>query len=212
MLRYVREGNRRMKTIQYTKQDLRVISREIKEGRLIAFPTDTVYGLAASANNPMSYNKLIQAKGRPENKPFSLMVGTVDEIENVAVVGERERKLIQAFMPGAVTFIFNAIDDAFENHPEIKTIGIRMADDPWVQALILESGSLWLPSANLSGEATATSSDMVLEQLDGRIDGVVLGHSGGLESSSVIDLTQDEIRVLRPGAITLEMILGEMEK
>lgn len=202
-----------METIKYTRDDLEVISQEISKGRLIAFPTDTVYGLAASSNDVGNYQKLIDAKGRPENKPFSLMVGSLKDIEAIAELNDRDRSLIEKFMPGAITFIFKAKPDYFNGLPFIHTIGIRMADDPWVQELILKSGApLWLPSANLSGEPTATNSDMVLEQLNGRIDGVVLGQSGGLESSSVIDLTQDKIVVLREGAITLDMILGEIEQ
>lgn len=202
-----------MKTKKYSKEDIETISQEIKKGKMIAIPTDTVYGLAISSSDPQNYQKLVQAKGRPENKPFPLMVGTLSDIEAVAVVGPRERILIDAFMPGVVTFIFKAKPNVFEGLDHIRTIGIRMADDPWVQQLIQKSGApIWLPSANLSGEATATNSNMVLEQLEGRIDGVIIGQSKGLMSSSVIDLTQDEIVVLRPGEITLEMILEEVEE
>lgn len=202
-----------MKTQHYTRNDLDIISQEIKKGKLIALPTDTVYGLAASTNNPENYKKLILAKGRPENKPFPLMVGNLEEIERIAILSDRDRRLISKFMPGAVTFIFKAQSGVFNELPGIETIGIRMADDPWVQDLILKSGApIWLPSANVSGESTALSSDMVLEQLEGRIDGVVLGESGAKQSSSVIDLSNDTITVLREGKITLEMILGEIEK
>lgn len=202
-----------MKTKQYTKDDVELISQEIKKGKLIAIPTDTVYGLAASSNAAVNYRNLVQAKGRPESKPFPLMVASSEDIERIAILSDRDRKLISRFMPGAVTFIFKTKSDIFEGLTGVDTIGIRMADDPWVQDLITKSGApIWLPSANLSGESTALNSDMVLEQLEGRIDGVVLGVSGALESSSVVDLTKDTIEILRQGQITLDMILGEMEK
>lgn len=199
-------------TRKYIREDIELISQEIKKGNLIAIPTDTVYGLAASSNNALNVQKLVKAKGRPENKPFPLMVASEKDIEAVAILSDRERKLIKAFMPGAITFIFKAKPNIFEGQA-IETIGIRMADDPWVSKLIQLSGSpIWLPSANLSGEETALNSDMVLEQLEGRIEGVVIGKSGALQASTVADLTQDEIKILRPGNITLEMLLEEMEK
>lgn len=199
-------------TKKYIREDIEIISQEIKNGSLIAIPTDTVYGLAASSNDALNVQNLIKAKGRPENKPFPLMVASVQDIEAVAILTDKERKLIRAFMPGAITFIFKAKPNIFEGQT-IDTIGIRMADDPWVSQLIQLSGApIWLPSANLSGEVTALNSDMVLDQLEGRIDGVVVGQSGALQASTVADLTHDEIKILRPGNITLEMLLEEMEK
>lgn len=199
-----------MKTRHYSIKDKDLISQEIKDGKLIAIPTDTVYGLAASSNNSENYIKLVKAKGRPENKPFPLMVSNLEQIAAIAIIGERERHLIEKFMPGAVTFIFKRRPDVFEFLEGFDTIGIRMADDVWVQEVIEESGSpIWLPSANLSGLDTALNSDMVLEQLEGRIDGVVLGHSGAQESSSVFDLSKETITVLREGKLKLESILEE---
>lgn len=202
-----------METKEYRLDDKALISQEIKQGKLIAIPTDTVYGLAASSNNPENYQKLIKAKGRPENKPFPLMVSSLEQIAAIAVVSEREKHLIETFMPGAVTFIFKRRPDAFTYLEGFDTIGIRMADDLWVQDMIEQSGSpIWLPSANLSGEPTALNSDMVLQQLNQRIDGVVLGHSGAQESSSVFDLSQETITVLREGKLKLATILKETTK
>ncbi len=200
-----------METKKYSKEDQGIISQEIKAGKLVAIPTDTVYGLAASCNDEANYAKLVKAKGRPENKPFPLMVSSLEQITEIAVVGSREKKLIEKFMPGAVTFVMKRKADAFEFLEGFDTIGIRMADDLWVQDMIAQSGSpIWMTSANRSGEATALNSDMVLEQLDGRIDGVVIGESDGLSPSSVFDLSGDTIKVLREGELSLETILEEL--
>lgn len=200
-----------METKKYSKEDQGIISQEIKAGKLVAIPTDTVYGLAASCNDEANYAKLVKAKGRPENKPFPLMVSSLEQITEIAVVGSREKKLIEKFMPGAVTFVMKRKADAFEFLEGFDTIGIRMADDLWVQEMIAQSGSpIWMTSANRSGEATALNSDMVLEQLNGRIDGVVIGESDGLAPSSVFDLSGDTIKVLREGELSLETILEEL--
>lgn len=199
-----------MDTKRFSKNQSDDIAKMIQEGGLVAIMTDTVYGLAANSAEGSLYQKLKDAKERPENKPFPLMVGSLDQIESVAELTDRDRHLMNTFMPGAVTFIFNIKDGVFPFLGDQRTIGIRMADDKWVQDIINKVGHpIWLPSANRSGFDTATSSDMVIEQLDGRIEGVVLGECVGGISSSVFDITGDVIKCLRQGVITLEEINKE---
>ncbi len=200
-----------METKRFEFKDIKAISQEIKAGGMVAIPTDTVYGLAISTQEDENYQKLVKAKGRPDNKPFPLMVSSFEQLESVAELSERDRHLVHTFMPGAVTFVFKRKKEVFSFLEAFDTIGIRMADDAWVQALIDTVGyPLWLPSANLSGYDTATSSDMVLEQMDGLINGVVLGKSKAQLSSSVFDLSGEEITVLRQGNISLEAIMEEV--
>ncbi|AZK43749.1 MULTISPECIES: L-threonylcarbamoyladenylate synthase [Erysipelothrix] len=200
-----------MDTKRFNKDQSDDIAQMIQEGGLVAIMTDTVYGLAASSADGALYQKLKDAKERPENKPFPLMVGSLDQIECVAELTDRDRHLMKTFMPGAVTFIFNIKDGVFPFLGDQRTIGIRMADDVWVQDIINKVGyPIWLPSANRSGFDTAISSDMVIDQLDGRIEGVVLGECVGGVSSSVFDITGDEIKCLRQGVITLEEINKEV--
>ena len=200
-----------METKRFEFKDIKAISQEIKAGGMVAIPTDTVYGLAISTQEDENYQKLVKAKGRPDNKPFPLMVSSFEQLESVAELSERDRHLVHTFMPGAVTFVFKRKKEVFSFLEAFDTIGIRMADDAWVQALIDIVGyPLWLPSANLSGYDTATSSDMVLEQMDGLINGVVLGKSKAQLSSSVFDLSGEEITVLRQGNISLEAIMEEV--
>ncbi|QIK68961.1 threonylcarbamoyl-AMP synthase [Erysipelothrix sp. HDW6C] len=199
-----------METKQFDKKEIDAIASTIKEGGLVAIMTDTVYGLAAHSGNDAMYQKLKDAKERPENKPFPLMVASEAQIEAVAELTDVQRHLMRTFMPGAVTFIFKRKEGVFDFLGDQKTLGIRMADDAWVHEIITKVGHpIWLPSANRSGLTTATSSDMVLEQLEGRISGVVIGNIDGGKSSSVFDLTGPEIVCLREGIITLEQIQKE---
>lgn len=199
-----------MKTIKFSKENTEEIAGLIKAGGLVAIMTDTVYGLAADSSQDYLYKKLKDVKERPDSKPFPLMVSSYDQIESLAILTDRDRRLMKKFMPGACTFIFNLKPGVFPFLKGQTTIGIRMADDPWVIDIINKvSAPIWLPSANLSGRDTALDSEMVLEQLDGLIEGVVIGESSGKMSSSVFDLSKDEIVCLREGPITLEEILKE---
>lgn len=200
-------------TVKFSKNNIDGIVKMIQEDGLVAIMSDTVYGLAADSSKDYLYEKLKKAKGRPEDKPFPLMVASYSQIEEIAILSDRDRHLMHQFMPGACTFIFRLKDSVFSFLGEQKTIGIRMADDPWVMEIIDKVGApLWLPSANLSGFETALNSDMVLEQLDGIIQGVVIGESYGKQSSSVFDLTKDEIVCLREGPISLNDIIKEEKK
>ncbi|CAM4330776.1 L-threonylcarbamoyladenylate synthase [Erysipelothrix aquatica] len=202
-----------MKTNIYELEDLEVVANTVREGGFVAIKTDTVYGLAASSHDDELYEKLQMVKERPADKPFPLMVSSLEQIESVADVTELQRHLMHTFMPGAVTFIFKRKPDVFQFLKDQDTLGIRMADDPWVQAMITKVGNpIWLPSANRSGFPTATSSHMVLEQLDGKIDGVINGEISGGISSSVFDLTGDKIVCLREGIVTLEAVQKEAEQ
>lgn len=202
-----------MKTKLLTKNDIDIASKLVKEGELVAIMTDTVYGLAASSAKEENYSKLQVAKQRPADKPFPLMVGSKSHIENVAILGDLEHALIDKFMPGPVTFIFNRKPDVFKFLDDQKTLGIRMADDLWVQDFIHQIGSpIWLPSANVSGQDTATSSDMVLNQLSGSISAVIEGNIEGGKSSSIFDLTGDEVVCLREGIVPIEAVIEEASK
>ena len=202
-----------MKTKILTKNDIEEAASLVKRGELVAIMTDTVYGLATSSADDSLYAKLQHAKQRPEDKPFPLMVASKEHIEKIAVVGELEHALIDKFMPGAVTFIFNRKPGVFDFLGNQKTLGIRMADDAWVQEFITLIGSpIWLPSANVSGQPTATSSDMVMEQLSGSIAAVIEGNIEGGKSSSIFDLTGDEVVCLREGIVPIEAVIEEATK
>lgn len=200
-----------MKTKVLKSSELEEAAHIVSEGGLVAIKTDTVYGLAVSSDKDENYARLVQAKERPETKPFPLMVSSLDDIERLCDVTPLQRHLMHAFMPGAVTFIFNRKETSFSFLNDQKTLGIRMADDPWVWEFINKIGNpIWLPSANRSGLPTATSSSMVLDQLSGRINGVIEGEILGGKSSSVFDLSGEEIVCLREGIVSMDAILKEV--
>ena len=195
-----------METQRLTKKDSAQIVEILNRGGVVAFPTDTVYGLAVRYDLKEAILKMKKAKQRPETKPFPMMVSSKAQIERVAVTDARSQKLIDQWMPGALTLVFKKrpeIDELVTNG--FPTIGIRMPDDDFVLEIINRVGvPLLVPSANLSGQPSCTTSEEVLKQLDGRIDAVVLGESGASTASTVCDTTGDELKILRQGPIKLE--------
>ncbi|MHC1735094.1 MAG: L-threonylcarbamoyladenylate synthase [Erysipelotrichaceae bacterium] len=203
-----------METLRLQAHQLKQVAEILNRGGVVAFPTDTVYGLAVRSDDPVAIQRMKDAKQRPESKPFPMMVGSLSQIEAVASLGEREIRLIRRWMPGALTMIFNKKPEVSEVITNgFDTIGIRMPDDPWILELIKEMGcGLLVPSANLSGEPPASDSDEVLRQLDGRIDAVVLGRSGAQLASTIIDAREKQIKVIRQGKIRLEEILESLDE
>ena len=185
----------------------------MKEGNVVAFPTDTVYGLGVIYENEEALEALKEAKGRPENKPIPTMVASLEQIETIAEVDDRARKLVNAFMPGAFTIILKKKDtlpDYITNG--FDTVGIRMPDDPFVLEMIEKCEKpLLVTSANLSGEETGVNDEQVLSQLDGRIDAIVLGEAGGKVASTIVDMSKEEINIIRSGPIDEETILNTLK-
>ena len=207
----LRERYRRrsiVNTIRYTKKDLEIVSKQIGLGKVIAFPTDTVYGLGVRYDNYDSLCRLKQAKIRPESKPIPMMVSSLTQIEEVAYVNEMAKKLINAFMPGAFTIVLKK-KESVESYVSngLPTIAIRMPDDAFVLGIMdtIEKAML-VSSANISDKQSCTTAEEVLAQLDGRIDGIVMGESGSSLASTIVDCTQNTPKILREGAISEEMI------
>lgn len=203
-----------METLRLGKHQLEKVAEILNRGGVVAFPTDTVYGLAVRCDSPSAIQRMKEAKQRPESKPFPMMVNSLAQIEAVASLDERDHRLIRHWMPGALTIIFAKkpeVPDIVTNG--FDTIGIRMPDDPWILELITKLNcALLVPSANLSGEATATDSDEVLRQLDGRIDAVILGKSGAQLASTIIDTRKEDIKIIRQGKLTLDEILASLNE
>ena len=197
-----------MDTVKYTKNDLAVLAELLKEGEVIAFPTDTVYGLGVVYHNEEALENLKLAKGRPDEKPIPTMVADLSQIESIAEVNPRSKALIENFMPGAFTIILKKKDtlpDYITNG--FPTVGIRMPDDEFVLNLIKAcEGPMLVTSANLSDQPSGTTDEEVLKQLDGRIDGIVLGESGATQASTIVDVSTGELKIIRSGKISEEAI------
>lgn len=198
-----------METIRFEKEDVAVVAELLMEGAVVAFPTDTVFGLAVIYDDEEALKELKKAKVRPDIKPIPTMVGSIEQLEQVAVVTPVAKKLATAFMPGAITLIMKKKDTVAEYVTNgFDTIGIRMPDDPFIIDLIKKCGKpLLVTSANISGEETGISAQQVLDQLDGAIDAIVLGEAAGKQASTIVDVSGDEVNILRQGPIQESEIL-----
>jgi L-threonylcarbamoyladenylate synthase len=181
----------------------------IRRGGLVAFPTETVYGLGANALDGNAVKKIFEAKGRPQDNPLIVHISDFDELEPlVAEVPEIARKLMGRFWPGPMTIIFKrsqAIPD--ETSAGLDSVGIRMPSNPIARALIKAAGvPVAAPSANISGKPSPTEVESCIEDLSGKVDMIIGGEKCevGVESS-VIDVTEYPPCILRPGGVTLEM-------
>jgi len=190
------------------------VADTLKRGGLVAFPTDTVFGIGACSNLPNAIEKLKWAKGRSESKPFPLMVSSIQQIRTLAVVSASHERLINKLLPGALTIVFRKlphVDPIITNG--FDSIAIRMPNDPWIIKLIDIIGvPLLVSSANISGEPSCYSSNEVLKQMDGRIDGIVEGVSGDFLSSTIVDMCGDVPIIIRQGKVTIDDIMKALEE
>lgn len=182
----------------------------IKDGGLVAFPTETVYGLGGDALNPESSRKIYAAKGRPSDNPLIVHISRIEDLPKIVkTIPESASKLAQAFWPGPLTMIFDKSDIVpYETTGGLETVAVRMPSQPVAKAFIEAAGGyVAAPSANRSGRPSPTSAKYVIEDMDGRIEMIL--DSGdvdiGLEST-IVDMTLAEPMILRPGYITKEML------
>ncbi len=188
----------------------------IKKGKLVAFPTETVYGLGANALDSAAVDRIFEAKGRPKNNPLIVHVRDIKMAKSlVEEWPESAQNLAEEFWPGPLTFVLKKGKKVPSNLcAGGETVAIRMPANKIAQMLIeFAKVPIAAPSANRSGKTSTTDSIHVLEQLNGKIDGVIEGGltKCGIEST-VIDLTSRPIRQLRPGPISLsqlELVLDE---
>lgn len=189
------------------QQDIEQICEVIQNGGIVAFPTETVYGLGIRFNDQEALEYLMEAKNRDYSKAITLMVAHPQDILQYAYVSDKAQKIIKQFMPGMITLIFKkkeSVDDMMTNGK--TTIGIRIPDSEFVLSLLKKVGPMLVTSANLSHHQNTTSTKEVLQQLDGRIDMIVDGKTSDNIASTVVDVSQDEIKILRAGKITKEQI------
>ena len=181
----------------------------IKNGELVVFPTETVYGLGANAFDPVAVAKIFEAKGRPQDNPLIVHISRVEEVKDIARdVPEVFYTLAERFMPGALTVVLPKSDLI----PGIVTAGgdtvaVRMPDHPVARELISRSFPLAAPSANRSKHVSPTTARHVYDDLDGRVPLILDGGECGVGiESTVLDLTSGSPVILRPGAVTAEML------
>ncbi len=182
----------------------------LKEGGLVAFPTETVYGLGGNALLPEASQKIYAAKGRPSDNPLIVHIARHEAMEEIAdPVPESAYRLAERFWPGPLTIILKKKDLVPpETTGGLSTVAIREPSHPVARALILASGGfVAAPSANLSGKPSPTNATRVIEDLSGRVDMILDNGSVGIGlESTIVDLTEKIPVILRPGFLTLEML------
>ncbi len=182
----------------------------IRSGGLVAFPTETVYGLGANALDPVASTKIYAAKGRPSDNPLIAHIADLEMLKPlVEEIPEAARKLMDAFWPGPMTLIFKKSDLVpKETTGGLDTVAVRYPNHKIAQALIREAGvSIAAPSANLSGKPSPTMGEHVIDDMDGRIDMIIDGGMVGMGlESTIVDVTAETPMILRPGFITKEML------
>ncbi|MFB6466244.1 L-threonylcarbamoyladenylate synthase [Cytobacillus sp. Hz8] len=190
----------------------------LKENEVIAFPTETVYGLGGNAKSDVAVAKIFAAKGRPSDNPLIMHIADKNQLKDIVEeIPEKAHLLIDQFWPGPLTIIFRKKEGVLSEKATagLPTVAVRMPDHPIALALIAESGlPIAAPSANRSGKPSPTTANHVFEDLDGRIPGIVDGGSTGVGvESTVVDCTEEIPTILRPGGITkeqLEAVVGEV--
>lgn len=190
----------------------------IRKGGVVAFPTETVYGLGASAYNDEAITKIYEAKGRPSDNPLIVHIADVTEVSKVArEVPDGAKKLLDAFAPGPFTLIL-------KKNPEISdrvtagldTVGVRIPSDEVARAFLKAAGvPVAAPSANISGKPSPTKAEHVVFDMSGRVDAIICGKDSevGVEST-IIDMTEGIPVILRPGGITpedIKKVLGDVK-
>ena len=184
--------------------------RILKSGGLVAFPTETVYGLGGDGLNPGSSQKIYLAKGRPSDNPLIIHIADLESLDKIVRrIPEKARRMAEAFWPGPLTMIFEKSGAVpYETTGGLESVAVRMPSHPVAMALIKAGGGyVAAPSANTSGRPSPTQASHVREDLEGKIDMIIDGGSVGIGlESTIVDFTEEEPVILRPGYINQEMI------
>lgn len=189
---------------------LRRAGSVIKDGGLVAFPTETVYGLGGDALNPESARRIYAAKGRPSDNPLIVHICRLEDLNEIAEeIPEEALRIAEAFWPGPLTMILRCSKRVpRETTGGLDTVAVRFPSHPVARQLIAYSGGfVAAPSANFSGRPSPTQARYVVEDMDGRIDMILDGGTVGIGlESTIIDLTVMPPQILRPGYVTREML------
>lgn len=198
-----------------TEQEIERAGEIIRAGGLVAFPTETVYGLGANAMDDEAVGKVYAAKGRPSDNPMIAHISSKNDLKKLTdEISENTVKLMKKFWPGPLTMVVKARPEVSRvTTGGLDTVAVRMPSHPVAAALISAAGvPIAAPSANLSGKPSPTIARHVIDDMDGRIDAIIDGGDSevGIEST-VVDMTGEKPMILRPGIITkadLEKALG----
>lgn len=182
--------------------------RVLQQGGLVAFPTDTVYGVGALAFFDAAVGAIYAAKGRPEEKAIPILLADISDVDKVALeFPEKARRLAARFWPGPLTLVIRKQEMVPASVSPTDTVGVRVPHHPVATALLQAAGPMAVTSANLSGEPSPLTAEDVMAQLGGRIELIIDGGKtpGGVPST-VVDCTKDDLPILRAGPINPDEI------
>ncbi len=198
------------------KASLEKAGEIIRNGGVVAFPTETVYGLGASAFDDEAVRKIYKAKGRPSDNPLIVHIADVADVEKVCRdVPESAKKLLDAFAPGPFTLILKKMPNISDTVTAgLDTVGVRIPSHPVAREFLRTAKvPIAAPSANLSGKPSPTKAEHVIRDMTGRVDAIICGGAAsvGVEST-IIDMTSDVPTILRPGGITKAQLLEVLDE
>jgi len=186
------------------------LTNELLEDKIIAFPTETVFGLGALSSSEKAFTNLVEIKRRPPDKPFTLMCGTNIDLNDYALIDSNIKRVLEKFTPGPITLLLTPV----KNLPSYITlnsnkIGIRIPGSPaLLKFLNKQSAPLLVPSANKSGKTTLKNTKEVYNEFEGEISSIVKGNCGKGLPSTIVDLSvPNEISLIRQGELSYEKIL-----
>ena len=201
-----------MKTLFYdwkeniNAEELENVIKVIVDGGVVIFPTDTVYGVAANSLDETAIKKLFDLKERNDNKPICVLTSSLDKIKKIAYVRDEEQKIIDKYMPGALTIILDKkeiVSDVLTSG--LKTVGVRIPNNE-IALRILDKLEypLATTSANISGMEAAVKKEDLIKEFEGKVDIIIDGGISDLKvSSTIVKVDNDEIKVLRQGTIKI---------
>ena len=195
-----------METVLVEKENINEVIDLLNHDEVVAFPTETVFGLGVKFSHLEALEKIYEIKHISHSKAISLMIYDPKDIEKYAYVNENAQKLIDHFMPGMITLVLkkkSILSDDFT--AGYDTIGIRIPDDPFVLKLLKEVGPMLVTSANISGQETLLNDQEVYKQFEGKIKMIVKGECKSTLASTVVKVDED-VTILRQGCIQEEEI------
>lgn len=200
-----------LKEEEITKEKILKLAKELKNGKLIVFPTDTVYGIGTNAYNQKACEKVYEVKGRPKNKPLSILIADISMLKEIVKnISPMEQKLINNFWPGPLTIKFKKKENVFPDSissgdPYIR---IRLINDGITAQLIKTANvPLVAPSANLSGSLTGTKIENIRNELEDKVDYILdYGNIKNDNVSIIVQVEEEKVLILREGIITKEEI------
>ena len=195
-----------MNTVLVEKNDMKEVAELLRRGEVVAFPTETVFGLGVKFGDLAYLDKIYELKKRDHSKAVTLMVADKNDIEKYAYVSTDARKVIDAFMPGMMTLILKKKENVDDRYTAgLETIGIRIPDDPFALQLLKEVGPMLVTSANISGTPALLTTAEVYQQFNGKLPLIVKGNCVSQVASTVVKI-DGQVNILRQGLITKEEI------